>query len=105
MKYSLIYITTENKKGAKKIGRELVVKKLAACVNIFGSMNSIYWWHGKIEEANEAVLIVKTREELVEKVVKKVKELHSYDCPCIISLPITGGSKEYLEWIRESTKL
>ena len=116
MNFQLIYITTKNKEEAKKIGRELVKSRLAACVNIIDNMNSIYFWkaplnkkdltgQGKIQDENEAVLIAKTKEALVEELIKKVKSTHSYDCPCIISMPIAGGNKDYLEWIEKNTKL
>lgn len=104
MKYTLIYITTKNKKEAEQIGRELVLKKLAACVNIFDNINSIYWWDDKIKKSKETVLIVKTRKSLTHKIIKKIKESHSYDCPCIISLLIADGNKEYLRWIGKNTK-
>ncbi len=104
MNYKLIYITTKNKKEAKKIGKKLVRNKLAACANIIDNMNSIYWWEGKIQDENEAVLILKTKESLVDEIIKKVKKMHSYDCPCIVSLPIEKGNKKYLNWIDKNTK-
>ena len=101
--YKLIYITTANEREAKKIAEVLVREKLAACANIF-PIESIYRWHGKIEKAKELVMIVKTKTKLVEKVIKRLKELHSYQVPCIISLPIEKGYKKYLKWIDKSTK-
>ena len=101
----IVYITAKNKKEAKKIGEGLVKARLAACVNIIGGMESIYRWEGKIERAKECVLIVKTRKTLVPPVIKKVKSLHSYSCPCIISLPISEGNKGYLKWIEGETKI
>lgn len=99
MKYILVYITTKNKAEAKKIGKILVFSRLAACVNIIDKMNSIYWWNNKIEESKEAILIAKTSNFLFGKLVKKVKSIHSYSCPCIVALPIINGNKEYLKWI------
>lgn len=104
MNFNFIYITTKDKEEARKIGRELVEKKLAACVNIIDNMNSIYWWQGKVEEDTEVVLIAKTKENLVQDLIKKVKEMHSYDCPCIVSLPIKEGNEDYLRWIEDNTK-
>ena len=66
-------------------------------------MTSLYWWDGKIEEGHEAVLIAKTRESLVERVVARVKSLHSYDCPCVAAWPITAGNPHYLAWIEAET--
>jgi len=66
-------------------------------------MQSLYWWEGKIEEASEAVLIVKTRASHLPVLTTRVKELHSYDCPCIVALPITDGSSDYLTWLARET--
>ena len=98
------YVTTKNKSEAKKIGKVLLQERLAACVNIFDNMNSMYWWKGKIEEANETVLIAKTTKKLFPKLAKKVKAIHSYSVPCILQIPVTDGNKEYVEWILESLK-
>ena len=104
MKLNLVYITAKNKEEARKIGKELLKARLAACVNIVDKMNSLYWWEGKIQDDNEAVLIAKTKESLVKEVVEKVKSIHSYSCPCIISLPILDGNKEYLDWLEKETR-
>ena len=104
MKLNLVYITAKNKEEARKIGKELLKVRLAACVNIVDKMNSLYWWEGKIQDDNEAVLIAKTKESLVKELVEKVKSIHSYSCPCIISLPILDGNKEYLDWLEKETK-
>ncbi|OGJ43745.1 hypothetical protein A3J23_02015 [Candidatus Peregrinibacteria bacterium RIFCSPLOWO2_02_FULL_48_14] len=82
----LFYITTKNKAEAKKIGRVLVKEKLATCINCWGGVDSVYWWKGKIEETKEGVLLVKTTEQLKRAVVKRIKELHSYEEPSIIGL-------------------
>ena len=103
MPYRLIYITTGDEAEAKKIGRTLVEEKLAACVN-FHPIQSIYRWEGEIEEEGEIAILVKTRAELVDRVIERVKELHSYEVPDIISLPIEKGYPAYLQWIEESTK-
>ena len=100
--FSLLHITCKDAEEAKTIGKILVEEKLAACINILKDVHSIYRWKGKIEEAEEAVLFAKTTADLVPKLITKVKELHSYDCPCIVSLPIMEGNEEYLRWIEES---
>jgi periplasmic divalent cation tolerance protein len=102
MKYCSIFITTGTKEEAVKIGRTLVKENLAACANILPA-ESIFLWEGNVEEKAEAVMFVKTREELTDKVINRVKELHSYDVPCIVCFPIEKGNPEYLEWIGEST--
>lgn len=103
MKYKLVYITIKSEKEAIKIGRVLVKEKLGACVNIF-PIKSIYRWKGKVEESEESGMIVKTKESLIDEVIKKVKELHSYEVPCIISLDIEKGNSDFLEWIGKETK-
>lgn len=104
MKFNLVYITAKDKVEAKKIGRQLVKERLAACVNIIEEMNSLYWWEGKIQDDQEAILIAKTKESLVKELIEKVKSLHSYTTPCIISLPILDANKDYLDWLNKETK-
>ncbi|MBI4929417.1 MAG: divalent-cation tolerance protein CutA [Bacteroidetes bacterium] len=98
------YIICKNKSEAKKIGRVLLEEKLAACVNIFDHMQSLYWWKGKIEEANETVLIAKTTKKLFQKLSAQVKSIHSYSVPCILQIPIADGNKEYVKWLLENVK-
>ena len=103
-KLNLVYMTTKNKKEAKTIAKELITSRLAACVNIMDNANSIYWWEGKVQDEKETVLIAKTKKALVKKLVKKVKSLHSYSCPCIISMPISDGNADFLDWIETETQ-
>lgn len=103
MKTYFIYITASNKEEARKIGRALVESRLAACINVIDNMNSIYWWEGKVQDDNETIIIAKTKEPLVEELIKKVKSLHSYDCPCVVALPIEDGNKDFLDWIIKET--
>lgn len=100
----VIFITATNKKEAAKIAFALVKEKLAACVNIIEKISSLFWWQGKVDSNKEALLIVKTKRKLVNKLIKKVKSLHSYEVPEIIALPIVAGNKKYLRWINESTR-
>ena len=99
MKINFIYMTVGSKVEARKIGNELVATRLAACVNILDNMNSFYWWDGKVQDDTEVVMIAKTTEDRVQDLIKKVESLHSYDCQCIVSLPVTGGHRPFLEWI------
>ncbi len=101
--FQFVYITTANMEEARRIGRALVEARLAACVNILAGMTSIYWWEGEIQDGRETVLIAKTRAHLLDTLTDKVKELHGYDCPCIVALPIAGGNPEFLEWIAAET--
>lgn len=103
MNLNFVYITCADRAEADKIGRALVEARLAACINIIDGMNSIYWWEGKIGEGKETVLIAKTKEALVSKLIEKVKSLHSYSCPCIVTLPIADGNPDFLEWIEKET--
>ena len=103
MKYCSVYVIAASEDEARKIGRALVEEKLAACANIL-PVKSIYRWQGKIEEAAEAAMFLKTRSDLVDKVIERVKALHSYEVPCVVSLPIEKGNPDYLKWIGESTK-
>lgn len=99
MSKRLIYITAASAEEAVKIGRMLVGERLAACANLLGPIGSIYWWEGKLQEDEEAALIVKTTEALVERLVERVIETHSYSCPCVVALPIEGGNPAFLDWI------
>ena len=103
MPESFIYATCADAEEAEAIGAMLVEKRLAACVNILPGMRSLYWWRGKVERAEEAVLVAKTRTELVEALTRAVKEAHGYEVPCVVSLPITGGNRDFLEWIGAET--
>lgn len=102
----LLYITTTDREEARKIGRTLVEQDLAACANILDGMESIYKWDGELKNDSECVLIIKTHYSRVQKVTRLVKEMHSYDCPCVISLTITEdeGNTEYLNWIESTSK-
>lgn len=93
------YIVAKNKSEAKKIGIALLEARLCACVNIFDNMHSMYRWKGKIEEANETVLIAKTTKKLFPKLSSKVKSIHSYSVPCILQLEVKDGNKEYINWL------
>ncbi len=103
-KLSFVYITARDKDEARRIGRALVEGRLAACVNVLDGMNSMYWWKGEVQDDAEAVLIAKTRESLVPELVAKVRELHSYECPCIVAVPILDGSADFLKWIEMETR-
>ena len=104
MKLNLVYITAEDKDEACAIGQQLVESRLAACVNIIDGVNSLYWWDGRVQDDDEAVLIAKTKEVLVPELIEKVKSLHSYKCPCIVSMPIRDGNADFLQWIEDETK-
>ena len=103
MQYQLVYITTKDEEEAREIGKVLVGERLAACANIH-PIKSIYRWDRKIEEADEVALLVKTRTHLIDMVISRVREVHSYEVPCIVSLPVEKGNPDFLKWIDRSTK-
>ena len=98
-----VYVTAGDRDAALAIGRALVEARLAACANVIDGMESIYRWQGAVEQAREAVLILKTRSTLLDALTEKVRAMHDYDCPCVVALPITGGNPGYLDWIIEQT--
>ena len=104
MNFSAIYVTAGTLTEAQAIGTACVEERLAACANCFSNMQSIYWWEGKLEQSTEAVLILKTRASLVPALIEKVRGMHSYSCPCIVSLAIQDGNPGYLKWIEENTR-
>lgn len=104
MNHVVVFITASRADEAERIGRALVEERLAACANLIPSISSAYWWKGKIEEASEALLILKTRQDLVERLVTRVRALHSYTVPEVIALPILGGNPDYLQWIDDSVE-
>jgi periplasmic divalent cation tolerance protein len=93
------YIACKSTDDARRIGKTLVAERLAACVNILPGMESHYWWNGKMESAQEAVLLAKTTAEAREALLERVLDLHPYETPCMVFLPVTGGNPDYLEWI------
>lgn len=103
MEAIFVYVTAGSAEEAGRIGRVLVDEGLAACANLIGGMRSIYRWQGAVEEAEEVVLLAKTRPQLFDSVAARVKQLHSYDCPCIVALPIVAAEPAYLRWIVDST--
>ena len=94
-----VYITTASRDEAEKIARAVVEENLAACANVFPEIKSIYRWQGKIEQSNECALIVKTSSGKFDALQKRVTELHSYECPCIVAWPIVAGNPAYLKWL------
>ncbi|MFQ6017412.1 MAG: divalent-cation tolerance protein CutA [Kiloniellaceae bacterium] len=103
MTCSLIYITAGDRAEATALGRALVEARLAACANVLPGITPIYWWGGAVQEGAEVALIAKTRDSLVGRVIDFVKERHSYDCPCVVALPIAKGNPAFLDWIAEET--
>jgi len=99
-----VYITASGREEAERIGAALVEARLAACANVIAPMHSLYWWQGAIEKDAEAVLVAKSASDRFDALVEKVKELHSYDCPCVVAMPIVAGHADYLAWIEAETR-
>jgi len=95
-------MTTSDKKEALRIVRCLLNERLIACANIVGPVSSVFWWEGKIDEASEFLVIMKSRKDLFKRLSERVKETHSYEVPEVIALPITEGLPSYLEWMSAS---
>jgi periplasmic divalent cation tolerance protein len=100
----VVFVTARDKAEAEKIAQELLKARLIACANIVDGIKSIFWWEGKVDQSQEALLILKSQKSRFPQIVKKVKSLHSYDLPEIIALPIVDGSKDYLAWIDSSVQ-
>ena len=98
----IVLTTAGSREEAVKIASALVERRLAACANIVGPIHSVYRWQGKVENADEHLLIIKTTAKLFDSVAGAIRELHSYELPECIQLPIESGSAEYLEWIAQS---
>jgi periplasmic divalent cation tolerance protein len=101
--FRIVLVTCGSVAEARKIGRSLVEKRLAACVNILGTpVESVYQWKGKLETTRERLLIIKTDAKRLQKVEAEVRRLHSYETPEFLAVKVAGGSKAYLGWLRES---
>jgi len=100
MSYNIVIMTASSREEAVKIVRTLLEERLIACANIMDPVSSFFWWQGKIEEEKEALVIMKSHENLFKKLSKRVTELHSYDVPEILALPIVEGSQSYLDWMK-----
>jgi periplasmic divalent cation tolerance protein len=97
----LVYMTAGDKAEAGAIGKALIESNLAACVNIIDNMTSLYRWEGKLQDAQETVLIAKTMEEKIRDLKEKVVSIHSYDCPCILIFPVSDGHGPFMSWIED----
>lgn len=100
-----VYVTASSRQEALSIGRAVVSERLAACANILDGMISIYWWERSLQEEGEASLILKTRSDLIDRLTARIRELHSYACPCVVAMPILAGNPGYLDWIFRETAI
>ncbi|MCA1943880.1 MAG: divalent-cation tolerance protein CutA [Desulfovibrio sp.] len=103
MEARLLYITAPSMDEARSLGRRLLERRLCACVNMLPGMHAMYWWQDAIEESEEVVMLCKTTMGKVQSCIEAVRELHSYDIPCVVALPILAGNPDFLQWIEDET--
>jgi periplasmic divalent cation tolerance protein len=102
--FILVISTVPNENEGKTIAEKIVTERLAACANLSSAVQSVYWWRDNLSTDREFMLFIKTRNDLYPKLEQRIKELHSYDVPEIIGLPLCQGSRDYLDWIAKETK-
>lgn len=100
----LVYMTVGTREEAMKIAGVVVQERLAACANVFPQVTSIYEWNGKMQQDEETVVILKTHASRISWLTDRLIQLHSYDCPCVVSVPISAGNGAYLEWVFDQTR-
>ena len=103
MPVMFVYATAGDAAEAQRIGRAVVEERLAACANVIDGVRSVYWWQDAVQEAGEAVLVLKTTDDRLGALIARVKDLHSYDCPCIEALPVVAGNQGFLDWVANET--
>ena len=101
----LVYITAKDEQEAQRIGRALVERRLAACVNVVPAIKSYYWWQGRLVEDSEALLLVKTLDGALDALERTVRELHSYTVPAISAIPVERVHEPYLRWMHEEIRV
>lgn len=97
--YIQVYTTTHRQDEAQRIAQDLVARKLAACVQVLGPITSTYWWQGKIESDEEWLCVAKSKKQLYDQVERAIRDLHSYEVPEILAVPIAAGNPAYLAWL------
>ena len=100
----LLYMTAGDREEALALARMLVGERLVACANVLSEATSVYRWQGAVQEEGEVVLVAKTVEDRVEAAARRVREAHSYDSPCVVALPISGGDADFLAWVQEEVR-
>ncbi len=104
MKSVMLYITTGTMEEAQRIGAALLEKRMVACVNIMGGMQSMFWWQGRVESSEECIMLAKTTESRVDECTALIKQHHTYECPCVVQLSIDGGNAAFLKWVQRETE-
>jgi len=101
----IVLVTASDVNEAQRIANTLLERRLAACVNIVPGVQSLFWWEGRVDGAEEALMLVKSRIDLLEELMETVKKLHSYQVPEIVAVTIHGGSKDYLKWLDSTLRM
>ena len=101
--FAVVLVTAPDMDLARRLAKGALEAKLVACANIFPAVESHYWWKGKLESSDEVLLIFKTRQQLLPKLERAVREIHPYDTPEFVALPLTTGSGKYLAWLTDNT--
>ena len=104
MGYVVVLVTTPSLEEGETIARAVLEQKLAACANLVPGVRSLFWWEGRLEEAEEALMVFKTKEEALPKLIEAVKGLHSYTICEVLGLPIVQGNRPYLDWIEDTVQ-
>ncbi len=99
-----VYITAADRREALELAEKLVQNRLAACVNVFREIESVYRWQGRIEKDREVAMVAKTTAGRLGPLTDFVKKHHSYDCPCVVALPVEDGSRDFLDWVRQQVE-
>lgn len=101
----IVYVTTASATEAEAIAAAVVGERLAACANILGDIQSVFFWDGSVQKDGETAMILKTVHARLDALTARIQELHSYDEPCVVALPIIGGSQSFVEWIGNETQV
>ncbi len=99
----MLYVTCPDRRTASRIARAAIGERLAACANLIGPVRSLFRWQGRVQSASEVVLVLKTSARRTRQLGERVATLHPYTVPCVVALPVLGGHRPFLEWIREET--
>jgi len=102
--YIQVFTTTEKKEDAEKIAKVLVEKRLAGCIQVVGPIISTYWWKDNVETAEEWLCIIKSKKDIFNELEKSIKEIHPYEVPEIIAMPVVAGSDDYLQWLSKELR-
>jgi periplasmic divalent cation tolerance protein len=102
--FCVVLVTAKDEPEAKRLGEKLVSEKLAACVSVVPKVSSVYRWRGKIERAGEALILIKTSKKKLDRLIPRIEELHSYEVPEVLVLPIERGAPKYLKWLEENLR-